>query len=58
MAGDQGVVQLFAAHVREQVLALQQRMAGELVQVVRNFKVQHPHEDAAPGHEEKAVQRQ
>jgi hypothetical protein len=51
LAGDQGVVQLLAAHVREQVLALHHRVAGEFVQVAGHLEVQHPHEDAAPGHE-------
>lgn len=58
LAGDQRVVQLFAAHVREQVLALQHGMAGKFVQVAGHLEIQHPHEDAAPGHEQKAVQRQ
>jgi hypothetical protein len=30
LAGDQGIVQLLAAHVREQVLALQHGVAGSL----------------------------
>lgn len=58
LAGNQRVIELLATHVREQVLALQQGMAGELVQVARDLEVQHPHEDAAPGHEQEAVQRQ
>ncbi|MCY1180430.1 hypothetical protein D3C76_981230 [compost metagenome] len=58
LAGGQGVVQLLALHVGEQVLALQQRVPGQFIQVVRDFEIERTHEDAAPGHEQKTVQRQ
>ena len=40
------------------VLALHQRMAREVAEVTGHLVIQHPHEDAAPGHEQRTVQRQ
>ncbi|MNN66848.1 hypothetical protein D3C81_1824450 [compost metagenome] len=57
-AGGEGVFQLFAAKVRKQVLTLHQRVFGEVVEVAGDLVIHDPHEDPAPGHEQRTVERQ
>ncbi|MNY10223.1 hypothetical protein D3C86_1431840 [compost metagenome] len=57
-ADGEGVHQLFAGKTREQVLALHQRVLGQVVQVSGHLVVHDPHENPAPEHEQRTVERQ
>lgn len=57
-AGDQRFIQLGGVKTREQVLALHDRMPGQVVQVARHLVVHHAHQQAAPDHEQCAVECQ
>ncbi|MNR31092.1 hypothetical protein D3C85_1485840 [compost metagenome] len=57
-ADGEGVQQLFALEAREQMLALHQRVLGQVVQVRGHLVVHDPHQNAAPDHEQRAVERE
>ena len=57
-ADGEGVRQLFALKVRKQMLTLHQRVFGQVVQVSGHLVVHDAHEDRAPDHEQRTVERQ